>query len=72
MTRQEHINWAKGRALAFCDNNDPRQAISSLLLDLRKHNELLEHPAIKLGARLMFSGQLASVPQVRSFIEGVA
>ena len=39
-TRQEHLEWCKQRAFAEIDfTKDPKQAIISMMSDLRKHPE---------------------------------
>ena len=48
MTRQEHLAWAKQRALAFLPA-DPVAAMTSMLSDLSKHPELANHPGILIG-----------------------
>ena len=42
MTRQEHLAWAKQRALAYLPF-DPVNAMVSMMSDLRKHDELKCH-----------------------------
>ena len=43
MTRDEHLEWAKKRALAYLDAGDALQGITSMLSDLTKHEELKDH-----------------------------
>lgn len=45
MTAQEHLEWAKGRALLYCLDGHPYHALLSLLSDFNKHEELKNHPA---------------------------
>ena len=70
MTRAEHLEWAKKRAIEYCDADDPAQAISSMASDLTKHPETENHGAIRLMVMLKMSGQLETVKQVREFILG--
>lgn len=49
MTRAEHLTWAKGRALELLDAGDPQQALTSMLSDLGKHEELRD-PARSSGS----------------------
>lgn len=67
MTREEHLEWAKARAREYLDRNDPQQAITSMLSDLMKHEELAQS-ADALGMMGLASG--SSVPEARRFIEG--
>ncbi len=69
ITRQEHMDWCKRRALAYLPDA-PDQALVSMLSDLGKHDETREHPAIKLTMMLMIGGHLRTANQVRRHIEG--
>ena len=70
MNRAEHLQWCKDRALEYCDRGDFRNAMSSMLSDLGKHDETRNHPAIDVGMMLMLTGNLSTDHQVRKFIEG--
>lgn len=37
MTREEHLEWAKDRAIAYIDRGDLIGAVASLSSDLNKH-----------------------------------
>ena len=39
MTREEHLAWARERALDYVDRGDLKSAIASLISDLLKHEE---------------------------------
>jgi len=39
MTRQEHLDWCKKRALEYLDHGDVSNAIASMMSDLNKHPE---------------------------------
>jgi hypothetical protein len=39
MTREEHMNWCKERALAYVAEGDYGSAVASMLSDLAKHPE---------------------------------
>lgn len=69
-TRAEHLAWCKLRALQYVDAGDPKQALASMFSDLGKHAETHDHPAIMMGAALMYSGLLRTPEQVREWIEG--
>lgn len=69
MTRAEHLQWAKDRALAYLPGN-PQEALVSMMSDLGKHEDLTNHAAIDLGFMLFLSGNLATPEKVREFIEG--
>ena len=70
MDRQEHLQWCKGRALEYVEQNDPTQAIASMLSDLGKHPETAKHSAIELTSMLLFGGHLKTAEQVREHIQG--
>ena len=67
MTRDEHLQWAKDRALAYLPH-DPNEALVSMLSDLGKHEQLA-----KIGADLAPLGLFAVMQghtEVRRFITG--
>ncbi len=71
MTRAEHLQWAKDRALEYLDLGDLQNAFSSFLSDMGKHDELAEH----LGLDPRFIAAETSFPQLktaglRRWIEG--
>ena len=70
MTRQEHLDWCKKRAIAYLDNGDVNQAWASMASDMAQHLELSGHPAIGLGMQMLMSGHLSSDVAMRNFILG--
>jgi hypothetical protein len=43
MTREQHLAWAKERALEYLDaGHDPAHTAASMISDLRKHEETRE------------------------------
>lgn len=70
MTRQEHLDWCKKRALEYLDAGDIPNAVTSMLSDMQKH------PDTKLGAAspLNILGMMAIRDNdhagARRFIEG--
>lgn len=70
MERNEHLKWAKTRALGILESGDLEGAFTSIASDLGKHEETEGHAAIGLGMMLMMSGNLKTVPEMRKFIEG--
>ena len=70
MTREEHLEWAKARALEYVDMDDLPQAFASLTSDLSKHEQLEDHPAIHLGMGMMMLGHLDTSEKMRRFILG--
>lgn len=70
MTRGEHIEWCKRRALEYVDADDLGQAWASMASDLGKHEETRRHAGIELGVRMLFAGHLDTSAKMIKFIEG--
>lgn len=70
VTRQEHLDWAKKRALDYIENGYFHEAYQSMALDLRDHPETKNHSGIVLGLQLKLSGLLGDPDSMREFIEG--
>jgi hypothetical protein len=72
MTRDEHLDWAKKRALAYVEAGDVQNAFASFLSDLGKHDETLDakRTIAALGVPLMSGGHLRLPHQMRDFIKG--
>ncbi len=70
MTREEHLQWCKDRALEYVDMGDLGQAFASMASDLTKHEETKNHSGIKLGIMMLFGGHLDSAEEMRKFILG--
>lgn len=71
MTRQEHLEWAKQRALEYADAGDIQNAFASMASDLGKHPELANHFGIQLGMMQLMGGMLNTPAEMRRFIEGL-
>jgi len=59
MTRAEHLQWTKDRAIkeinaARSDSDAIKNGMSSFQSDMRKHDELKDHIALDLMMQLMF------------------
>jgi len=70
MTRQEHLDWCKKRAIEYLDNGDVNQAWASMVSDMAQHLELSGHSAISLGMQMLIGGHLSSDDAMRKFILG--
>lgn len=70
MTRVEHLAWAKQRALEYLDAGDQKNAVASMLSDLRKHDELADHSGVMLGMMLLMGGHMNEREEVRRWIVG--
>jgi len=71
MTRAEHLQWAKDRALEYADAGDTSSAMASIGSDLRKHPELEGHAAMPLMMMMAMAGHLDTPAEMRKFIEGI-
>lgn len=70
MTRKEHLDWCKKRAIEYCDIGDVQEAFASMSSDLQKHPETANHIGIDFGMMQMMCGMLRTQEQMRHFIEG--
>lgn len=70
MTRTEHMDWAKERAIEIANSGDVTGAWSSMVSDLNKHDETAGHAAIELGMMMLMGGHLSSQAEMVKFIEG--
>jgi hypothetical protein len=70
MTRQEHLDWSKKRALEYVKRGDLDNAFASMVSDLNKHPETSGHIGMSLGIQLKMAGQLNTPASMKKFIEG--
>jgi hypothetical protein len=71
MARDEHLEWAKRRALEYVEAGEPSQGFTSMLSDLRKHPELEDHPGNDIGVGFMcIPGWIQNREEVRRWIVG--
>lgn len=72
MSRAEHLQWAKDRALDLAKAGDMQGAFTSLLSDLGKHpeTEKAQELAATLGLGLFVGGHLTRFNDMKNFIEG--
>lgn len=70
MTRQEHLHWAKERALEYVAQGDLENAVTSMLSDLDKHEETRELAQTEAMNIQMFDMMMwPRADKVRRFIE---
>lgn len=67
MTRGEHLEWAKKRALQYLPG-DPVNGMTSMMSDLSKHPELAGHVGMRIAP--MFYGAQDDPEAVRRWIVG--
>lgn len=70
MTRKQHLEWAKQRALEYCDQGQTLDAFKSFMSDMSKHDETRNHIALKLMTELMANGNLNTPEKMREQIAG--
>ena len=71
MSQDEHLEWAKRRALEYLDAGDTKNAFTSMMSDLSEHPDLKNHPGIRIGVGLMLlPGWIHNVPELRRWIVG--
>ena len=70
MTRSEHLQWCKDRALEYVEQGDLVLAWSSFRSDMSKHLETENHGALPLGDQLLFNDHLDTSEKMRKHIEG--
>lgn len=70
MTRAEHLQWCKDRAIEYVQKGDTNNAFASFQSDMSKHPETANHIALELGTMLLVSGSLSSVKQMSDWING--
>ena len=71
MTRAQHLQWAKDRALAYVEAGELAEACASLLADLNKHSQIDPSAAQMVWGIEALTGGLNSADKVRHFINGV-
>jgi len=69
MTRAEHMEFCKKRALEYIKYNDLDGAFQSMMSDLIKHDETRTHPGMMMGMQLKMGGMLNTSAQMKKFIE---
>lgn len=70
MTRQEHLEWCKTRALEYAERGRVADAIASMTSDLGKHPETAGHSGIPLMTMLAMTGDFERPGRLAEFIRG--
>ncbi len=69
MTRNEHLQWCKDRAMEYVNEGDLSQAFTSFSVDMSAHSETVDHSALQLGFQLFLNGHLDTVEKMRKWIQ---
>jgi hypothetical protein len=70
MTREEHLQWCKDRALQYVDENDLPQALASMMSDLSKHDETKQPADSILNTLGLVAAMSGNPDEMRRFING--
>ncbi len=70
ISRSEHLDWCKKRALEYSSKGYMPQAYASMVSDLKKHPETESHVAIGLGMDMLMGGHLNKPGEMDKFING--
>lgn len=70
MTRAEHLQWCKDRAMEYVRTGDLQNALASMGSDLNKHPETANHAGIQIGLMQMMAGLLNTPTEMEKFIKG--
>lgn len=72
MTRQEHLDWSKKRAMEYVDQGDLLNGVTSIMSDLSKHPETdpTRGPLAMLGLLAMQQAQSGDREAVVRYIKG--
>ena len=70
MTRAEHLQWAKDRALEYADRGETANAIASISSDLQKHPDTKDHAGPQLLVMMAMSDLFRRPGSLRREIEG--
>lgn len=70
MTRQEHLDWCKKRALEYANSGDIKNAFASMASDMSKHEETKDHLGVSLGALMLLSDNMQTAEDARKWIDG--
>lgn len=67
MSRTEHVNWCKQRALEFVNEGDLKNAFTSMCSDMTKHTETKQYAdtLALLGTLLMQAGKLNTQAELK-------
>lgn len=72
MTRQEHLDWCKNRALEYVERGELENAFTSFTSDLSKDESTLGALEFQkeLGFKLLLNGHLDTPEKMREWIVG--
>jgi len=71
MTRQEHLDCAKKRALEYCDRGELQHALDSLISDILKNPETYNYALMESFIARWMEGKLDTKKAMRELINSV-
>lgn len=69
--RDEHLEWAKARALEYIDRGSVAGALASIASDFNKHGELRGHQGLSSGMLAHLGGLISTADDVRGMIQNL-
>ena len=72
LTRQEHLQWCKDRAMEYVKEGNLLEAVTSMMSDLAKHPEMKARgeALAMLGILAMQQAQQGDTDAVKRYIQG--
>lgn len=70
-TKDEHLTWARTRAMQYVAVGELQAAVTSFACDLAKHPQTRTNDAPLIAAELLRMGRLSTPGEMRSFLESV-
>ncbi len=70
MDREQHLQWAKDRAIEILRTMDNASAWTSFVSDMGKHEKLKDHKALDMGMMMLIGGMWQSESDCEKFILG--
>ena len=70
MTREEHLQWCKDRAMQYVNDGDLVNAVTSMMSDINKHEETADKGLSMLGIMAAMEATKGNLREVIRYIEG--
>ena len=70
MTREEHLQWCKDRAMQYVNDGDLVNAVGSMMSDINKHEETADKGLGMLGIMAAMEATKGNRREVIRYIEG--
>lgn len=70
VTRQEHLEWCKKRAMEAMTDGNIASGWASFLQDMADHPETKDHISLRMGNEMVFGGQINTLEEMKKYING--